>query len=35
MTVFLIILGALLVTNFLLLQFSCNDATEPEIPEEE
>lgn len=29
MTTFLIILGALLVTNFLLLQFSCNDTTEP------
>ena len=25
MTTFLIVLGALLVTNFLLLQFSCND----------
>lgn len=35
MTTFLIILGALLVTNFLLLQFSCNDATESEVPEEE
>ena len=35
MTTFLIILGALLVTNFLLLQFSCNDATEPEAPEDE
>jgi hypothetical protein len=35
MTTFLIILGALLVTNFLLLEFSCNDATEPEYPEEE
>lgn len=35
MTIFLIVLGALLVTNFLLLQFSCNDATEPETPEDE
>lgn len=35
MTTFLIILGALLVTNYLLLQFSCNDATEAEAPEEE
>jgi len=34
MTTFLIVLGALLVANFLLLQFSCNDATE-EAPEEE
>lgn len=35
MTIFLIILGALLLTNYLLLQFSCNDATEPESPEDE
>jgi hypothetical protein len=35
MTIFLIILGALLVTNYLLLQFSCNDVTEPDTPEEE
>jgi len=35
MTTFLIILGALLVTNYLLLQFSCNDATEPDTPDEE
>lgn len=35
MTTFMIVLGALLVTNFLLLQFSCNDTTEPEVPEEE
>lgn len=35
MTIFLIILGALLVTNYLLLEFSCNDATDPEVPEEE
>ncbi len=35
MTTFLIVLGALLVTNYLLLQFSCNDVTEPEFPEEE
>jgi len=35
MVTFLIVLGALLVTNFLLLQFSCNDTTEPNAPEEE
>ncbi len=35
MTIFLIILGVLLLTNFLLLEFSCNDATEAEVPEEE
>ncbi len=35
MITFLIVLGALLVTNFLLLEFSCNDATESEIPEDE
>ena len=35
MTTFLIILGALLVTNFLLLQFSCNDTTEPKTPKDE
>ena len=35
MTTFLIVLGALLVTNFLLLEFSCNDATEPDSPEDE
>ncbi len=35
MTTFLIILGGLLVTNFLLLQFSCNDCSELEVPEEE
>jgi len=35
MTTFLIILGALLVTNFLLLQFSCNDTSDREIPEDE
>jgi len=34
MTIFLIILGALLVTNFLLLEFSCNDATESEISDD-
>ena len=34
MTIFLIILGGLLVTNFLLLEFSCSDAG-PETPEEE
>lgn len=31
----LIVLGILLVTNFLLLQFSCNDATDHEYPDEE
>ncbi len=35
MVTFLIVLGALLVTNYLLLQFSCNDTTEAEFPEEE
>lgn len=35
MTTFLIILGALLVTNYLLLEFSCNDATEPESSDNE
>jgi len=35
MTTFLIILGALLAINFLLLEFSCNDTTETDIPEEE
>ncbi len=36
MTTFLIVLGVLLATNFLLLQFSCNDATsDSEVPEEE
>lgn len=35
MTTFFIVLGGLLVTNFLLLQFSCNDATEHDFPEEE
>jgi hypothetical protein len=34
MTTFLIILGALLVTNYLLLEFSCNDATEHESLED-
>jgi len=34
MTTFFIVLGALLVTNYLLLQFSCNDATD-EAPHEE
>jgi len=33
MTIFFIILGSLLVTNFLLLQFSCNDS-EHEVHEE-
>lgn len=35
MVTFLIVLGLLLVTNFLLLQFSCNDSQDAEIPEEE
>lgn len=35
MTVFLIVLGALLVINFLLLQFSCNDTTGTDVPEDE
>lgn len=35
MTTFLIILGALVATNFLLLHFSCNDSTESELPEDE
>jgi len=35
MMTFLIILGALLVTNYLLLEFSCNDAKEADIPEDE
>jgi len=35
MVTFLIVLGALLVTNFLLLQFSCNDTTEPDIYDED
>ncbi len=34
MTTFLIILGTLLVTNYLLLQFSCNDP-ESNLPEDE
>ncbi|MGK0377700.1 MAG: hypothetical protein ACJA1Z_001510 [Patiriisocius sp.] len=35
MITFLIILGTLLGINFLLLQFSCNDATEPNISDKE
>ncbi len=36
MTTFLIILGGLLVTNFLLLQFSCNqDSNEQEVQDDE
>ncbi len=35
MVTFFIVLGALLVTNFLLLQFSCNDTGEAGAPEEE
>lgn len=31
----LIIIGALIACNFLLLQFSCNDVSEPETPGEE
>lgn len=34
MTIALIIVGALLVTNYLLLQFSCNDP-ESTFPEDE
>ncbi len=35
MTAFLIILGALLASNFLLLKFSCNKVVEPDPEEEE
>ncbi len=35
MSTFFIILGALLAINFLLLQFSCNDSTETQHPEDE
>jgi len=35
MKIILIVLGVLLITNFLLLRFSCNDVTEPEVEEEE
>ncbi len=35
MTTFLIIIGALIACNFLLLHFSCNDATETETPPDE
>lgn len=35
MMTFLIVLGALLVTNFLLLQFSCNDSSDSEVPKDE
>lgn len=34
MTTFLIVLGSLVGINFLLLQFSCNDATESNQKEE-
>mgnify|MGYP006883073594 FL=1 len=34
MTTFLIVLGALLVTNYLLLHFSCNDSSEADFPKE-
>jgi hypothetical protein len=35
MTTFLIILGSLLAVNYLLLEFSCNDTSDAEVPEEE
>jgi len=35
MMTFLIILGTLLVTNYLLLAFSCNDVAEPEVSKKE
>ncbi len=35
MATFLIILGALVATNFVLLRFSCNDSTDSEIPDDE
>ncbi|MFT4698457.1 MAG: hypothetical protein ACI9SJ_001606 [Flavobacteriaceae bacterium] len=34
MMIFIIVIGALLLTNYLLLQFSCSDA-EKQIPEDE
>ncbi len=34
MTIFFIIIGALLVANYLLLQYSCNDS-ESNLPEDE
>ena len=35
MVTFLIVLGCLLVTNYLLLEFSCNDASEAEFPQKD
>lgn len=35
MTIFLIVLGSLLITNFLLLQFSCNEISESIAQDEE
>ena len=35
MTTFLVIIGALIACNFLLLHFSCNDASETHTPDEE
>ena len=35
MITFLIVLGILLLTNILLLQFSCNDASERDYRDEE
>jgi hypothetical protein len=35
MITFLIILGTLLVINFLLLEFSCNDSADQDFPEED
>jgi len=35
MIIFLIVLGVLLITNVLLLQFSCNDTAEAEYTEDD
>jgi uncharacterized membrane protein YjgN (DUF898 family) len=35
MVTFLIVLGVLLVTNYLLLEFSCNDASEADYPQKD
>ena len=35
MATFLIVLGGLLVTNYLLLEFSCNDASEADYPQKD
>ncbi len=35
MTTILLILGALVACNFLLLHFSCNDVSETKTPDEE